>query len=173
MTRLTVKGLDQVQRNIQKAQSAMHKGLQDAVHATGLAVQSTAQKKIQRGGRTGTTYYRVPGDKYLTIRAGSTDGTPVAFPGGAGSHNLRLIHQASAPGEPPKTDTGGLVSSIALVLGTMRAEVGTGLEYGKYLEFGTTRMEPRPWLHDSLLAHTDTLRSMIRRYTQEASKGAR
>jgi len=82
-----------------------------------------------------------------------------------------LIHQASAPGEPPKTDTGGLVSSIAIVLGTMKAQVGTGLEYGKYLEFGTTRMEPRPWLYPSLMENGDTLKRMVAKYTQDATKG--
>jgi hypothetical protein len=171
VTRLTVKGLDQVQRNLKAAQARLSKGFQDAIHATGLSVQRTAQKKIQSGSRSGTIYYRIPGDKYLTIRAGSTDGTPVAFPGGSGVHNLSLRHQASAPGEPPKTDTGGLVSSIAIVLGSMKAQVGTGLDYGKYLEFGTTRMEPRPWLYPSLMENGDTLKRMVAKYTQDATKG--
>lgn len=29
----------------------------------------------------------------------------------------------------------------------LSAEVGTDLDYGTYLEFGTQRMAPRPWLH--------------------------
>ena len=59
-------------------------------------------------------------------------------------------HTASAPGEPPATDTGALASSIARVSGKPGAAVGTALEYGKHLEFGTTDMKPRPWLFPAL-----------------------
>lgn len=170
MMRVRITGISQTAANLRAVRANIARGLQGAIHATALSVQATAQRKIQRGGRTGITYYRIPGDKYMTIRADSQDGPPVAFVGGAGSHNLSAVHQASAPGEPPKTDTGGLASSIAIVLGTNEARVGTGLTYGKYLEFGTTRMEPRPWLHPSLLENTETLRRLVSRLAEDAVK---
>ena len=173
MMRVRITGISQTAANLRAVQANISRGLQGAIDATALAVQSTAQKKIQRGGRSGVTYYRIPGDKYLTIRADSPDGPPAAFVGGGGSHNLSRTHQASAPGEPPKTDTGGLASSIAIVLGTKEARVGTGLVYGKYLEFGTTRMEPRPWLHDSLLENAETLRRLVSRLPEDALKDLR
>ena len=55
---------------------------------------------------------------------------------------------ASPPGKPPNTDTGRLAQSIKLDFqkGGLIGRVGTNLKYGKYLEFGTKRVEPRPWL---------------------------
>lgn len=64
-------------------------------------------------------------------------------------YNPRRTHQASAPGEYPMTDLGGLVSSVKMEQEGKVYRVGTGLMYGKYLEFGTTRMAPRPWLKRS------------------------
>lgn len=63
-------------------------------------------------------------------------------------------HQASLPGDPPAVDTGRLRSSI-----THRVEasgpsviglVGTNVEYASYLEFGTSRMEARPFLRSTV-----------------------
>ena len=57
----------------------------------------------------------------------------------------RLGGQASKPGEAPAPDEGNLRDSIAVVPqadGTIR--VGTGLDYGRLLEWGTDKIEPRP-----------------------------
>lgn len=57
-------------------------------------------------------------------------------------------HQASAPGEAPASDTGRLASSIDYKReGRMSASVGSDLAYAAMLEFGTTKVEPRPaWI---------------------------
>lgn len=56
-------------------------------------------------------------------------------------------HQASAAGEPPAADTGVLAGSIqSRLTGPLSAEVTVGAEYGHWLEFGTTRIEPRPFM---------------------------
>ena len=55
-------------------------------------------------------------------------------------------HQASAPGQYPASDTGRLMGSINSEITPKEAIVGTNLVYGMYLEFGTSRMAPRPWL---------------------------
>lgn len=56
-------------------------------------------------------------------------------------------HQASAPGDPPAVDTGRLRQSIvALKIEPGRWRVGTNLEYALYLEFGTRRIAPRPFM---------------------------
>lgn len=62
------------------------------------------------------------------------------------------LHQASAPGEPPAILTGRLRQSVVFEL----TERGDGIEavigssvkdYPAMLEFGTSRMEPRPaWI---------------------------
>lgn len=55
-------------------------------------------------------------------------------------------HQASAPGESPAIDTGQLANSIQTVVEELSATVGTNTEYAPYLEFGTHRMAPRPFM---------------------------
>jgi HK97 gp10 family phage protein len=56
--------------------------------------------------------------------------------------------QRSAPGEPPKTDTGHLVANIDATIDADGggATVGTNVQYGLYLEVGTSKMAARPWL---------------------------
>ena len=57
--------------------------------------------------------------------------------------------RASAPGQYPMSDTGRLANGVVAKLptaGSMSAMVGTNIVYGRYLEFGTSRMAARPWL---------------------------
>lgn len=54
----------------------------------------------------------------------------------------------SAPGEPPRRQTGALRDSVRIELAPDRlsATVGTNLDLGAHLEFGTRDIAPRPWL---------------------------
>jgi len=59
----------------------------------------------------------------------------------------------SAPGEPPRKQTGRLRASVAYEVdeAALTARVGTNLDYGLYLELGTMRgLAPRPWLRRAL-----------------------
>lgn len=57
----------------------------------------------------------------------------------------------SAAGNPPAVDTGNLRRSIQVKQDTANGdvEVGTNLEYARYLEYGTSKMAARPWLNRS------------------------
>lgn len=56
-------------------------------------------------------------------------------------------HVPSAPGQPPHVDTGNLRNSIRFGLtGEASGEVAVGAEYAEFLEFGTSRMAPRPFM---------------------------
>jgi len=46
----------------------------------------------------------------------------------------------------PRVQTGRLRSSITHEVGQGEVSIGTNVYYGKYLEFGTSRMPPYPWL---------------------------
>lgn len=65
--------------------------------------------------------------------------------GGTAEHPIE--HTASAPGEAPAVDTGNLMNSVSHTMtGTTVGEVAVGAEYGAFLELGTSRMAPRPYL---------------------------
>lgn len=65
-----------------------------------------------------------------------------------------VVHQASAPGQPPARDTGTLANSVRarmVHLTFWRVEVGA--EYGLYLEMGTRNMAARPFAAPSAEEH--------------------
>jgi hypothetical protein len=60
-----------------------------------------------------------------------------------------VSHQASAPGQYPASDRGILAGGVRMVMPTeasMTGQVGTNVAYGPHLEFGTSKIAPRPWL---------------------------
>ncbi len=85
----------------------------------------------------------------VELIAANTDGTPTIRYGAKGKDgkaSKRTVY-VSYPGDPPNSDTGRLMQSIEFDFpNEFTGRVGTGLKYGAYLEFGTLKMEPRPWL---------------------------
>lgn len=64
-----------------------------------------------------------------------------------------IVHQASAPGEPPATDTGNLAHSIgARMIGRTEGEVTVSAEYAAVLELGGVHMAPRPYFAPAVAA---------------------
>lgn len=60
-------------------------------------------------------------------------------------------HRASAPNQPPATDTGFLVSNIMWKMTSkFEAEVQSNAPYSIPLEFGTSKMSARPFLQPAL-----------------------
>lgn len=57
------------------------------------------------------------------------------------------VHRSSSPGSPPAPDTGALKASIETVRkGRGLYWVQDGVEYGIYLELGTSRVAARPFM---------------------------
>ena len=78
-----------------------------------------------------------------------------------------VVHQASAPGEAPATDTGNLVNSAyTKKLGDSDYETGFTAEYAAALEFGTARMAPRPYLRPAVEAVRDAFIRAIKRIVE-------
>ena len=97
----------------------------------------------------------------LETLSGTRSGRTYKVPG------TQRTYTASAPGEPPAQATAGLRQSIK---GTVEGEgrkvigkVGTPLDYGKHLEFGTHRMKPRPWLKISFEKSLSKVKSILSR----------
>lgn len=61
-------------------------------------------------------------------------------------------HIASAPGESPAIDTGFLANSLNAQHSGLVSTVGTNAEYAMHLEFGTVKMEPRPFFEPAFEA---------------------
>lgn len=92
----------------------------------GMLVSGTAVKKLQKGGRSGAIYKR-----------------------------RGITHQASAPGEPPKTDTGTLASATfwRMSMGNLLAvDIISNTLYATKLEFGPKGRpgEARPYMRSSV-----------------------
>ncbi len=120
MTRITMQleGGDQLAAALRAYGAKAEKHVGDAVNATGLELRGDIVKAYQRGPASGMTY-----EKY----------------------NPRRTHTASAPGQAPATDTGRLASSVDFKRdGPMIATVGSTVAYAAMLEFGTSRIAPRP-----------------------------
>lgn len=128
-------------------------------------VEATMKQKLSVGGRKKRKALRRKRNKKGQLRSRTIS-----------------VSESSKPGEPPHAQTGVLRSSIAsAMLPKGSAIVGPQsppAHYGAYLEYGTRKMEPRPFARPSLietkgkfpwlwrklkLAHTVTGRKLNRR----------
>lgn len=91
--------------------------------------------------------FKVEGDAKVNIQTGARSGR--VYKRGS------KTHQASAVGEFPKTDTGELVSNITSEFSYNRLEVTVGSRmgapHGFLLEYGTSKVAPRPWLFPTVM----------------------
>ena len=93
---------------------------QEVVKGGAQLIRGEAIKSIQTGAKSGIVY-----EKY----------------------NPRRTHRASAPGQPPASDTGNLVSKITIRQdGKDKTNVESNADYSAFLEYGTSKMEPRPFM---------------------------
>lgn len=115
-----VRGVPKVKAKLKALSDQTTRALKKNIATAALRYETDLKKTINTGARSGIVYTR---------------GT--------------VSHQASAPGEPPKTDTGQLVNSIHTVIKRqgLSAEVKSNLPYAGMLELGTSRVAARPaWL---------------------------
>ena len=86
--------------------------------------------------------------------------------------NMGQQHQASAPGESPADMTGKLSKSVNYkVRGSYEVEFGEKMPYGKYLEEGTAKIQPRPHLIRTVRKkERDNYRSLERNVRQKIAK---
>lgn len=74
-------------------------------------------------------------------------------------------HTASAAGQPPNTDTGFLVSNIFLDKDNdgMGADVESRADYSIHLEFGTRKMQARPFMQPALESQRAKIKALFKR----------
>jgi len=119
----------------------------DRVRAAGIYLQSRIRENISIPSRTVGVGI---------ISKGKNKGQTKKILGARGSNR-------SKPGEFPHKDYGLLRQSIATDYdqSTLTARIGSALSYAKYLELGTRKMRPRPFLRRTLAEERETIRQMI------------
>ena len=105
-----------------------------------LMVQNTAKESITKGG-TGILYQK---------------------------YEPRRSHRASAPNEPPASDTGFLVSQITMNVrqktdGSVVGQIISAAPYSAHLEYGTTNMTERPFMQPALEKNRRKIHSMFKK----------
>lgn len=97
--------------------------------------------------------------KVLETLSGARSGREYTVPG------TSVTYTASAPGEPPAVQTSQLRESIdSVVISDKKyteGRVGTTLDRGIMLEFGTINMLPRPWLKVSFDATKERVKNIL------------
>lgn len=103
-------------------------------------VQGKVKEKLS-GSRTGRVY-KVPGTKHK-------------------------VYTASAPGEPPAVMLGQLRQSIKFAIdATIKGIVGlvgSDLKKAPMLEYGTSRIKPRPFLRPTFQENIDSIKAILSR----------
>lgn len=140
------------------------RGLDLALKKTFRAIRAEVRRELQRGA--------------LRIEATAAESIIEQTPGGRiypSKGRKGAMHAASPAGSPPNADTGRLHTSIttATVADTaerIAVETGTNVPYGAWLEFGTSKMAPRPFMGPAFDQHVAGTRDRVR---AAVTRGAR
>lgn len=143
---IRIDGLDELRAELRKINATAEDVVNEAAKVTSVAVRARAIKSIQRGPASGKIYGLVAGRR----------GKP---------------HQASAPGQPPQSDTGTLANSVKWEADRNGYAVGTAIQHGLHLEFGTSQMAPRPWLLPAVEAELPQFRRRLVDAIRRLSRG--
>lgn len=110
------------------------------------SAQQEAKKSIVK------VSYKIEGDCKENISSGTRSGRFY-------KRGKNRKHQASSVGEFPKSDYGDLVASIKAEFdfSGLESTVGSRISapHGFWLEFGTNKMRPRPWLSRTINENKD------------------
>ena len=121
---ISLSGSKELQAALRKAGDDVRREVSDVVLGTAIELRADVVQSIQRGPASGRTYKK---------------------------SNPTRVHTASAPGQPPMSDTGRLANSVTFDrVGDLTASVGSTLAYAVHLEYGTSRMAARPFFRPAV-----------------------
>lgn len=149
--KVDIEGVDKLLKASDRVKAELARELEKGLYASALRVEREAKISITNGGKTGRVYQR-----------------------------RTVSHQASAPGEPPASDTGRLVNSFASYVNKLSQEkiesfvvAGRGVvRYARMLEFGTTKMAPRPYMMPALEKSRSWIRDRVTMAIRDGIKKA-
>ena len=118
------------------------------VETTANNIVARMKNSIQHGAKTGRTYGR-GASKYRKI-------------GGVKTAVAYRFHRASAPGEAPASDTGYLAHSLQVRrTGRLQRLIYVGAEYSYSLEFGASRIKPRPFMRPAFEVEAPAFKAAV------------
>ena len=120
------------------------KELKAIVQGTAQNIRTHAIKSILRGTKSGVEYQK---------------------------YSPRRKHRASAPGEAPASDTGRLAGAIRADIEGRQAEVVADTEYAAWLEFGTMKIQPRPFMVPAMEKERPKWEERLNRIVDKAAQG--
>lgn len=138
MSKISVElvGEKKIQQALAQAAADVKNAAEIAVVATALDLRANIVQEISKRGKGRTYTHFFHTNKNGKLVQGRKRNKP---------------HIASAPGDPPATDTGRLKNNIYFErLGATTAAVGSDLVYAVYLEYGTERMAARPFFRPAV-----------------------
>tara|TARA_Y100001972_G_scaffold58906_1_gene72170 strand:- start:314 stop:763 length:450 start_codon:yes stop_codon:yes gene_type:complete len=119
--RVDVKDFDKVEKAMQELIENVGKPFEKVLEGGGQEIRKEAVRSIQQDPKSGIVYQR---------------------------YNPRRRHQSSAKGQSPASDTGFLVSQIKVRKKSAdEVSVESTAPYSAFLEFGTSIMGERPFMH--------------------------
>ena len=147
MIAVSMNSVKKVLDSCKKKNKAVERAIMRATFKGAVLVQKRARSRIMKGPKSGRKY-----------RRGKT-----------------VVHQASAPGQPPANDTGNLQKSILVVQGEFsqgvaHASIEVHAKYAADLELGTRFMEARPYLAPSLKESIKEINVMLKDEVKKALK---
>ena len=119
-----------------------------------LLYETAIKQLMKKGGRTESGFAELkPGTKRTMVDAKS------------GAKVKKVGSFRSAPGEVPRVQTGRLRRSITSWFHPKFAiaRVGTNVKYGKWLEIGTRKMKPRPFMRPALALVRNKIKALFQK----------
>lgn len=127
---------------------------QESAYKIGFLILKNLQEELS-GSRSGR-WYPVPGNPFydrITPKEARAKNYYAKFTGARARAEIQgTAYQASAPGEPPAQRTGRLRQSFFLTVDPdpkgekWYANIRTNVKYADDLEYGTERVDPRPFM---------------------------
>lgn len=165
-----IPGLDKIERDLARMPAEVEAAVQKGLAATAMIARNEAVQSIQKGPKTGQVYEWVGtskddprADRFIRAPQGH------AFP----ARKRPTPHQASAPGQPPATDTGALVASV--LSEPTEDRKGFRLVVRRviaiWLEFGTRFMLPRPFIRPAGDRAAKQGLAIIKAYVEQVVRG--
>lgn len=143
---IEIEGIDEALKEFANVEKEILKNVKQALVSSGNLLKKTMTDSMQKEAKTGRIYQR----------------------GG-------VSHQASDDGQPPAVDTGRLVGSIGVFPNLTQFEIEAGVkqpmvEYAQWLEFGSRRMEERPFIRPAEVKAAPAIREKFRKAIDRAIK---